>query len=49
MASTPTYCYKCPHYCDWMNTNVGYCDILATTVFGDELCAEQDCCIHDEL
>jgi hypothetical protein len=29
-----------------MATNVGYCSILATTVFGDEIIAEQPC--HDD-
>lgn len=40
------YCYQCPYFGEWMNTNIGYCSKLATTVYGESVIVEQPC--HDD-
>lgn len=37
------YCYQCPYYGEWMDTNMGYCSQLDTTVYGESVIVEQPC------
>lgn len=37
------YCYQCPYYGEWKDTNMGYCSQLDTTVCGESVIVEQPC------